>query len=205
MNIVKLFKDKHIIPNLTVRNIDETFNTDLIEMCGSIAVSVETLSDVSDIRNISILRRPSSDCRFVENIPIGVHSEQNTIKLINYCSELGIDVTFLGYKGTIHNTEYKQFPMTKKLFNTIKKTLRSFGADTLFVQQNKIFLNNLDISKELIVAKEGAFSYYIDAVEQKIGIDSYSDKMIDFNLNYDDIEERCIQPEFWSNLRERFQ
>lgn len=111
---------------------------------------------------------------------------QNSARLLEQADALGIGYTLLGFKHHFRGVTYKKRtegwiePFLREKFARDKHA--SFGADSVFVNQYGHILDELGIPRVVRVSKEGAFSCYVDAVEQYLAPCSYTEHRIPLTL-----------------------
>jgi hypothetical protein len=170
-----------INPNFTSYDMKWAENKRIREVVAkhgrSFAVSSFKRSDVVDVYQWN---REHPGVQGCINIPMGTHSSYETIKQLELCRALGLQITLLGYKGCGRGNSYAEADMDKVLdFLDQKARWHGLGADTIFVEKYRDRLKKFDISDLLIVDREGTTSCYIDAVNETIGAHSYGAKMKD--------------------------
>lgn len=177
--ILRAFKAAGVTPNFTTFNMDFAENAEsraaVVECCGSFAVSSldpKTLERVKEWNNDWDNRVKAS-----VQVVMGGHPEDDVLRAISlFVRNRSTRLTFLGYKTTGRGDGFKRHP-TGQVLSAIKYAFETqgfeFGADTLFVQENRGMLDAMGVSEKLRVGEEGCFSMYVDAVEQRIAPHSY--------------------------------
>jgi len=105
---------------------------------------------------------------------LGCYDEKATRKALEAAALLNIPITLLGFKdhGRGKTFDVKDYGWVADFVSDLDKW-KSFGADTVFVEQFGETLKARGVSEKLMVAREGAYSCFIDAVEMKMGASSY--------------------------------
>jgi len=181
--ILESFHNNGVTPNFTTFNLswmeDEAKVAAVKKYCRSFAVS-----SIQDLRSIAWwieneVKSPS-DVRPTLQIPLGCYKKDELTGKLAAAHELGIDVTFLGYKNHGRGEVFKP-----EAYDWIIDWLAEqpqwnrFGADSVFVDQFKDRLKEKGVSEKLMVNKEGMYSCYIDAVNLQMGASSYTKELHD--------------------------
>lgn len=202
INILKYTAAAHITPNFTTKNfkwLKENF-AEIKDVIGSCAYSI---SNAYDIKQIATLQDyydlPSNKivAQYVlgsDPLPYGLTS------IIKSCSLHNVSLTLLGFKTVGRGGVYQQFDYSEWFDLVLKLRTEGhccqIGIDTALVQQSEEILKLAKVPHWLYHKDEGAFSWYIDAVDNKMGPSSYEPttayKSIysDFDKQYNDFQSR---------------
>jgi hypothetical protein len=163
-----------IVPNFTTFAVDWLLDQEIVESveahCGGIGVSVHTSRDYAKLAKIKG-RLPNK--RIVAQHVFGSQPMGDLQRIMWNAKCDGIPVLLLGLKTTGRGKDFAPVDMTSDCYWL--KHLPELSVDTAFVERHQNILDLIGADKVLISAKEGAFSMYIDAVEERMGPSSYCD------------------------------
>jgi len=182
--ILQQFRQVGIVPNFTTRETswlrDPTRWQPIMAQCGSFALSVSHPDDVIQLSGLLSVNGISSSRVAVQFIPVvvGVLGTEKILEVAGICN---LRATLLGYKRSGRGAQYNlgQRPVSAKdIWPVIDKELTQrysqISLDTALAAELGDTLKNSDISSWLYHLDEGKFSWYIDAVDRKMGPCSYS-------------------------------
>lgn len=190
INILQACKDRDIIPNITTRNYDwlddEKKANQVFSMVGQVAFSV---SSKTDILQVAFFRNKYHryHSKFVCQYVCETQSRHSFESVIDTAKSLDIRLIFLGFKEVGNGIKFKTHDYNKAYadYNVVevlhKMKYNWYGVDTTFIQKYEDSLKKLNVSPTLYYCEEGAFSFYIDAVENTISKSSYDSET--FSLN----------------------
>lgn len=175
--IISYCVDHHLVPNLTTKNLPFLERADLSSF-GSVAFSVANYTEfLGFIEVYDKLSKVKQD-KISLNLIAGV--VDNTYNIFYECSTRCIPVIILGFKecGRAKSSHFNQ-QASDELLRQIKalRDLNLFlriGVDTVFIDQYKKEVQELIETDILFDTVDGAFSCYIDVVNQNLYRDSYS-------------------------------
>jgi len=179
IEILNNTKDQHIVPNFTTKNIKWLKNNinDIKDIIGSCAVSIQHYSEIKPLANIiNFYELPNH--KICIQIVMGTISEYQFELIVNECSKYNIPLTLLGFKQLERGITFKCTPYPN-WFNQLTKLKQenklhcNIGVDTALVQQSLDIFKDNDLPQWLYHKDEGVFSWYIDAVNKKMGPSSY--------------------------------
>ncbi len=127
------------------------------------------------IRHPSGYSRDEKAIRATAQYVMGVLPEDKFKQLLEKAKELEISLTFLGFKHTGRGVHFK--PHDYSNWIQILKDSGYWHAriDTALAKEFEKELLEADVSATTFHTDEGRFSCWIDAVNQKIGVSSYTD------------------------------
>lgn len=180
-DIIKYFRSKGIIPNVSTRNLD--IKDKDITNCGGVAFSVESPFDVKEVLRITRITRfmPYISFHVIEGIP----SPEDFEEILLSAAEHWRPVVVLGYKPVgrgknfhemVYLDSYKWLDIYKKLPK--KPTI---SIDTFLAKRDKKLLDQEFVPELFYETEEGMFSMYVDLVENKMGLSSFG-KMQSFKF-----------------------
>lgn len=187
VDILRAFRSSHVVPNFTTKNLawlrDAEKRAEILALAGAFAYSVETAKDVDALAKALEAAKidPDPDHRgggraTVQHV-VGVADEKEFRAILNACAENGIPLTLLGYKMVGRGPSFGTKPNSKWLdivASIAKKKYMRVGIDTALADRHWDDLLKAGVPPYLMTRKEGQFSCYIDAVERKIDVSSYS-------------------------------
>ena len=197
LKILKTFGYYNVVPNFTTGTLKWLGRKDAAEIINSIgafAFSVQNAKNVvalfNAIKTESVTKKrvpgeifQKATIQYVMgSTPLGEFK-----KILEKSSEYGFPITLLGFKTTGRGAEFKPYDYSGWL-NVVKSVTEKsgqikIGIDTAIAAQYEEQLNKLGIPNLLYTTKEGAYSMYIDAVNQTMAPSSYAspDKTIPCN------------------------
>jgi hypothetical protein len=172
--ILETAKNYGITPNFTTRElgwIDGPQGAQILGTIGAFAYSVHSAVDVENF----VKKFPERwDCKHTVQHVVGTTSDAELDAILAVCLKHHVPITLLGFKHTGRGLAYRPKPSQwlDIVAGYVKNHLR-VGVDTVLVQQAEAELRGVGVPGWCLTKKEGAFSCYIDAVEQKIGPSSF--------------------------------
>jgi pyruvate-formate lyase-activating enzyme len=188
IQILTMFRESHIIPNFTTRNIawlnDNEKAMRILDLCGAFAYSVSTREDVAKLHEtMEASSRGWEDAkvhRRLEKVSIQyvLESGGDLAGVLDEAQKHHYRVTLLGFKTTGFG---KDFPTVPENWLDVVKSMKkehgwrlNLGVDTAIVQKyGERIKKELGVSDKLMTAEEGKFSMYIDAVAKTMAPSSY--------------------------------
>ena len=189
LEILEYAKDRNVICNMTLKDIDAINNIDLINdlyqngLIASFGISPTSIKTIKELKNSLDLR-----IDFILHLILGVHS----LKFIQDIEKEYFDkILILGYKNIGKGDEYYKKYKTKieknieevgnyiLNYNTKLKT-NIISFDNLAIKQ--LNLEDYDNFNMYYQGEDGKFSFYIDAVEQTYSVSSLQEGNT-FNYN----------------------
>jgi len=176
VEVLGMFHMNGITPNFTTFNVarwaeKKEMRKAVEKHCGSFAVSSPgELKSIARWNDDHAQKGPKATFQ----LPLGCYDEKATRKALEAAALLNIPITLLGFKdhGRGKTFDVKDYGWVADFVSDLDKW-KSFGADTVFVEQFGETLKARGVSEKLMVAREGAYSCFIDAVEMKMGASSY--------------------------------
>ncbi|TXH53758.1 MAG: radical SAM protein [Desulfurellales bacterium] len=190
LEIVKLFRDQQIVPNLTTRNwrFVESDEFDAVkDLLGGVAFSVDGLADVERLRNSRMftddrprfIHRPRLSAQVVmgtvslaelEQMMRLARGEQNRNERLRW-----LPLTLLGFK---HTGRGEPGPMHATAgWTHVARRVGRWGTniDTALARESQYEIQALlgEMSVHTVEFSEGAFSMYVNAVNMRMSQSSY--------------------------------
>lgn len=199
--ILDFIRSMGIVPNFTTRNLKFLSESDRYRSAGAVAISVSNFKEAKEVidlikhlrqgytigrQYVNTIGRQYVNTKFSLQVVAGVVRELDEI--LTLADSIWMPVTILGYKGNGRGssndsgfdiTEYRKTPET--ILKHIDHNIR-YGIDTKFAKDFPDFVRMFP--SDLITESEGAFSFYIDAVEEKIAASSYSHREFDLEPGF---------------------
>jgi len=208
IRILEYTKSKFIVPNFTTKNINwlkDNFPK-ISHIIGSCAVSVTSLRDVHRVATVRDFYEVRSQ-QICAQVVMGTIKKNELQEIIKFCSEKQIPLTLLGYKTTGRGDSYRWKVNYDNWLEWVAEVLKTsqwykIGIDTALVKEYDTELKQTGIPNWLYHSEEGLFSWYIDAVDHKMGPSSYEPTTpynniytcIDTYLEYGDQQEKPSKP-----------
>jgi len=171
-----------IVPNFTTKNTQWLRNPSLarriMDACGTFGVSVEDATKVRELRTL-LDYNGFEDAHPNIHVVLGVVSDWDLREILRATNDCRFDTTLLSYKSTGRGKDFKPQDFRRWLEH-VKEAMNHrhyqarIGIDTPLAAEFEEGLINQNVPKQCYETKEGGFSCYIDAVEMKIGVSSYS-------------------------------
>lgn len=191
--ILRLFRDRHIVPNFTTKLAPKREH---VELCGSFAYSATSPDEVRALRaslsdgktgleGFALNQKATIQC------VLGAVSLATLIKIISAANAgSGYPVTLLGFKSQHRGKTFKPAPYDARecLDALIGLNLSHVGIDTALAVEFEAELKAREVPSWMYSTKEGKFSMYIDLVEGKMGPSSYCD-----DSQYVPLRESCAE------------
>jgi len=201
IEILNYTKERGIVPNFTTNSVDN-ITQEMVDFCGSIAVSVTNLRDVVKTLGNTYNDNDSSNSKICLNVVEGIFPEYNISALLSIVLEFNTRIVFLGSKIPKRNYAQKLNNFKK---STIEKILRetiyeNISVDTLFVKHHANIIKN-NIPTIFLPEEEGLSSMYIDSVKMSIQRNSYDKNNFEYFLEGIKINDafKLIQKETLNN------
>jgi organic radical activating enzyme len=195
---LKEAREEGIVPTFTTFNMNWKKNKEIeeavLKYAGGFAVSINEYQydKIKEIRNW-IDETNYKGYVSIQSI-LGICDTYAVEKLIELAKkERIINLTLLGYKsfGRGEGIIPKKVDI-KRIFDKAKKNYINIGVDTLALKDYAKEIQEYEIPEILMTKQEGKFSMYIDGIENKIARDSYTNEMIDYEPNYNDLKEKIL-------------
>lgn len=183
VEILRDFRSKGIVPNFTTRNLAwlrGESRDEILNLCGSFAVSTEKAEDVSKLANA--LRYHGVDFKKATlQFIAGATDKWRFRQLVETAIKEGLTYTILGYKSTGRGNNFKPASTPDDCWNVFVDLLEKYpymrvGIDTVFAEQIEPRLKENQVSPTFYHTKDGVFSCYIDAVNKMIAPSSYCEE-----------------------------
>jgi MoaA/NifB/PqqE/SkfB family radical SAM enzyme len=182
-NFVKIlqgFREEGVVPNFTTRNLAWITGPDkdkILEYCGSFAYSTENTFDIIKLAKLLEEHKVPKN-RVTVQLVSGAMSANTMKSLCKTCLENDINFTILGYKNTGRGQDFKPLATSDETWDSLMQLrgeypYRKIGIDTVFAEAIQDRLAEMKISPILYHTKDGMFSCYIDAVQERIAPSSY--------------------------------
>lgn len=172
--LVRALHERHVVPNLTTRNIDYLVaHPETVELLGAVAYSVETVDDAKRFADLG-WEAHSTMRRF--QIVDGMVPKETLREIANIALDEGIHVTLLGYKTTGRGAGWSRRLVDSGWQELWQEDLFgqwTFAIDTTAARQYRADLERLGVAEASYHTQEGAWSCFVDAVAQKMGASSY--------------------------------
>ena len=191
--ILDFIRSMGIVPNFTTRNLKFLSEPDRYLSAGAVAISVsnfkeakEAIDLIKSLRSRRTLGHRYVNTKFSLQVVAGVVQELDEI--LTLADSIWMSVTILGYKGNGRGssdgsgfdvTEYRKTPET--ILKHVDRNIR-YGIDTKFAKDFPDFVRMFP--SDLITESEGAFSFYIDAVEGELAASSYSYRRVEIEPGF---------------------
>lgn len=203
--ILKFAKNKNVICNMTLKDIDvimnhkriqEMYHSGLIKSIGISPTNIEFLSKATEL---------VSNTDFIIHFVLGIHNKEFLDKVLNDNFKVFIEkILILGYKEIGKGKNYFD-KNSEEIKNNIKElkdyinnevipefsvSYKTISFDNLAIKQLELDINN--VYKDLYQGEDGKFSFYIDAVKEKYARSSLEEKQdYFFNIHdaFDDIKK----------------
>ncbi len=199
VEILKLTKEKNIVPNFTTKNLNllrQSNAKEIIENCGAMAFSVQSKEEILKVKSAFIdfeeqdkISTSAYDYygnndkqsspwkpKITFQVVMGVMPEKEFKDMLDEISDFGTRVTLLGYKENGRGSSFAPHEYNNWLDIVLDKKEHSgmiVSIDTALASEFESELLKKDIDKRTFHTNEGAFSVYIDAVKMKFYPSSY--------------------------------
>jgi len=194
-----LYSARSFQTSITTRNYDmvNVKSTQAISGVDSIAYSCNSVSDVEKavegyekhfLRN---RRRPEL---YIQNI-IGLSTEDQFYSFLQKCKDLKVkNITMLGFKTFGFGKDYQpKGNWSDKWLDMVKDSGMNIGMDSLAVKQWKEQLIQKGVEERFLMASEGAFSCYVDAVKGTMSPSSFCDESLTVPLTSKTTKEQFLE------------
>lgn len=193
IKILKYTREHHIIPNFTTRNIKWLHEHlgEIADIIGSFAYSVDSQHKIRELATICDFYDVSHHKVCIQYV-LGANHISALRYIIEQCSEYRFSLTLLGFKQQERGANFRQHNYDE-WFDIVTKSIEDkyyckIGIDTALASQYKTLLEER-VPKWLYHTDEGRFSWYIDAVNNKMGPSSYHTLTPYSNMYNDFIEQ----------------
>jgi len=181
VRILEWFREAHVVPNFTTRNLDWLRNhrrrQQILKLAGAFAYSITTPKEIDELASLQdVYGIPDEQigCQYVMGSTPLYYFE----KILERAASREMRITLLGYKT---NGRGKQFEPSdyKSWLTVLKKVHDSFrwgpriGIDTALARDYQGQLADMGIPRWSYEIEEGKFSMYVDAVAKKVAKASY--------------------------------
>jgi MoaA/NifB/PqqE/SkfB family radical SAM enzyme len=178
-----------IKPNFSTKSLEWIENDsykEILKVCGAFGYSVSSLQDVVEISNLFKEKEDGilSDKIVLQIIP-ALFKPEELYEILSKYHTIGYNVLLLGYKDVGRGKNFDYSVNEKHWLDVVKyiykdKKWLSISIDTSLANRYNEMIEDADIDQRLYHIKDGKYSCYIDAVNNKIGPSSYEpDKLID--------------------------
>jgi len=213
-SILSYIYSNHIIPNFTTKSVAWLEDKELLDLInhivGGIAFSCSNKDELMKYKMVIETSSLDIDKVTFQHV-IGSVDEDTTLEFVKKFLDVSgkeyfykAPITFLGYKNTGRGKMYKSHKVDfSKIMDLIynhesssnmRMKDRFFSIDTALANDNMPALKDRDISPLSYETKEGKFSMYIDAVDDKLGRSSYHEDF--YNINTFNGLERIVENYF---------
>lgn len=210
LKILQRTRSLGIVPNFTTRNIawiTKPIAKKIMKEVGAFAVSVDNVRQVIKLAN-SLTEADISKGKVNLHIVLGTISRKEFSRILVIAARKSIRVTLLGYKDVGRGTQFtkidyswwledimalRQLEDTSLKFKNRKSGgwknrqyyMPTLSIDTVIAHDYEKELVNSGIPAWMFHTIDGAFSAYIDGVNNRMGPASYTnfDKLVEFNPN----------------------
>lgn len=180
VSILQHFREVGIVPNFTTRNIGWLREPEkarkIIEACGAFGYSVSSYQQVHELK--TLLDYNGFDMKPNIHVVLGVVDSYGLAQILKATADCGFATTLLGYKQVGRGAGFRPERIGDWIQVVKRATERrpygaDIGIDTPLAAEFEEGLINQNVDPRLYETKEGGFSCYIDAVEEKMGPSSY--------------------------------
>jgi hypothetical protein len=179
VHILETFYRVGITPNFTTFNLDFVTRPTMLaavqKYVGSLAVSDISPANLQAISRFMANQAHDSFPKITLQIPLGGYPLDKIREAIAWADDTYVPFTLLGYKHQGRGKAVTPHPYGDILAFLQEKQITSFGADSLFVDEFRGELMQYGVLPQLMVAGEGLFSMYVDAVRKAFGPSSCID------------------------------
>lgn len=198
VEILKVFKERNIIPNFTTRNFNllrQSNAKQILEHCGGMAFSVQSLDDMLKVKSsfldsedkekmestsyAYILEPKRSSIwnpKITFQVVMGTMPMKEFKEMLMMASTFGSRITLLGYKENGRGSSFAPHDYSDWLnvVSEIKKNNRlRVSIDTALASEYETQLLDKGVKENTFHTIEGTFSTYIDATKMTIAPSSY--------------------------------
>ena len=175
MQYLKGFREVGIVPNFTTRNLawlrDPYMAHGFMEFCGAFALSVNKEEEVKNL--VTLLDYNSIDHnKAAVQVVLGTIESHHLAGILRACADAGVRATLLGFKSVGRGANY-QPRNYRNWLEIVKDSQAKVSIDTALAAEYQQQILAAGISPYMFDVKEGAFSCYIDLVQNKIGPSSF--------------------------------
>ncbi len=198
VEILKLFKDKKIIPNFTTKNLNllrQSNAKQILEHCGAMAFSVESVEDMYKVKSAFLdcskkdMIESTSYAYLPHNLKTSIWNPKLTFQVVmgtmpmkefksmlELASSFGSRITLLGYKENGRGNTFAPHDYSNwlELVVEMKKQNRLVvSIDTALASEYEKELLKKGVEENTFHTTEGTFSVYIDATKMTVSPSSY--------------------------------
>jgi organic radical activating enzyme len=190
VEILKNFRDYGIVPNFTTKNLswlrDPRQWKPIMDFCGAFAFSATEKDEIEQLCALLDYNGIAHD-KCVIHFVMGTMDKYKFKQMLTCAAERLLSVTLLGYKNYGFGQDYS--PVNHDWWIEESRSVReghswqfNLAIDTVLAAKYQEQIEAANVPSWMYDVKEGSFSCYIDAVEEKIGPSSFCDshEMIDF-------------------------
>lgn len=198
-NFIHALHGNKIIANVTTRR-PELISSDLLDKISSVGISVDSVKDLNrHLNKIEYNERGDSPWfnKIVVHIVLGVTPVDEIIKIAKRAKEVHASILLLGFKEDGFGSKYPRVSeegWIDAFVKTFKKGYWSgpnVGVDTAIVQKYGVDIQKqLNVQEKYMVAKEGAFSMYLDLVNSTFAKASYGNEKT-YPMTIDNSDYKC--------------
>lgn len=191
IQILEKLKSKNIVVGMTTKNFDLADHPRIEEikkLTNSIAVSCNSIADIGKAAELQT--KLGYSIEIYVQIILELHSIDVLTRMLEHCKEKRLfRVTLLGYKDFGFGSNIKVNDMSPEWINVIKKSGVHIGVDSCLAQKWGNQLKQAGVDEKYLVAEEGKFSCYIDAVKRIMAPSSFtSENIVPFSTD-DELEK----------------
>jgi len=180
VDILSYFRYHGVVPNFTTRNLawlrDEKLRPEILEYCGSFALSVNKADEVKELGEL-VRRHCVSDKKIVIHYVLGSSDKYYLGQILREAKHQDFSITLLGWKttgrgagGPLHNNaDWLETALSLRKDHCCP----TIGVDTVIANEYEEQIKQAGIPDYLLYTEEGKFSMYYDAVEDKYGPSSF--------------------------------
>jgi hypothetical protein len=198
IGIISNFRRNGIIPNFSTRSLhwlrDNSMWPKIIEVCGAFAFSIKNALEIEKLNAILVNNELRNNICDIDKVSLqyvmGTQEIYCFEEILKIAHKYGFRITLLGYKETGRGSSYipKDYSTWLDICLKLKddNKLPVISIDTALAEAYEEQIVKAGIPNWMFSVKEGAFSMYIDVVNQKMGPSSFcaSNEYIDFPMSH---------------------
>jgi molybdenum cofactor biosynthesis enzyme MoaA len=198
VEILKMFKEKNIVPNFTTKNLNllrQSNALDILEHCGAMAFSVQSVEDIHKVQSALMdfekrSRIETASSYYMDEdqktsvwnpkinfqIVMGSMPMKEFKEMLQAAQISGKRVTLLGYKENGRGSSFAPHDYSDWLNVVEKMQKTSFlqvSIDTALASEFEKELLNKKVDPSTFHTTEGTFSAYVDATKMALAPSSY--------------------------------
>jgi organic radical activating enzyme len=229
IEILKIFKERNIVPNFTTKNLNlfrQSNAKEIIEHCGAMAFSVQSKDEMLKVKNAfmdfderervqasSYIFMTDSKKQSIWNpkitfqVVLGTMPTKEFKDMMLLASEFGSRITLLGYKENGRGSSFAPNDYSEWLDIVAKikeKKHVEVSIDTALASEYEHLLKDKKVNEKTYHTTEGTFSVYIDATKMSFAPSSYIglEQSQPFNSNWlDQYVSMKAKPEYRKTIR----